>query len=898
MKVCFGEELTMIPSDHRSDRSDWIEGDGTMNATITTLIVTALLVSGTVFGCRKSPEQTDTAETPKAEAVRSQADEPEAKVDPPDAPAKQRTTKPNANEEKKQDITTAGTIPGKYHNQHDYGEYLDFRADGALYWRQDARGLRIADTYEEKACKWSMDGNEIMIVGPQGKVTRGTTQTSGISVSGKLWIRHEEIVQKDKVISDTIPGTYVLRVESDGTNRMTSNALVFSEDGKVIELVNGTWTMRNDRVKFYQGHERVGDSDIVDDTSLGGVSKQEDAERLIERQLDIALWSDYVSLEQFTPMGSVRFDKDGTYLGRTFKSTTLNPYLATLRNVNYGHSTFGGEWEVRGDKVTLNESSRRFLGRDSELQEAQVTRDSIDGLTVLTRVDRGVSTYAIPRLVKTIGAWPLAEVKSSGTILWSRYVPSEGGAESEVVKFKKDGTFECASINADGNEVQNTGFAGKWTRRAADIDFRDIRATDSMEYHNSSLGNGSVRATSIMIHNWGTQARYFVKRNGASVIGRESRKVTLWNSYGSDLQLRTDGTFSRKNAIGTWKVENEYIVIDVKFPSERHPSNLECRLSGDNNVAFGMEVGNSTCRFTRQQAAGPVGSSAANSQDSAESTSEVHLEHILAACVEYGAKHYQFPPSLQTLVTLNYLPAATIESPRKPKDFDGPSYVYIPGYEPDVTGENVIAYENPAFLSGQEPIPVGLFTRTEDTIRQDTIEYSVEAMSRQDFLHILEATYYHFHAEMPQATTLGLPEPNYHVRDYGRIVDKKDAQAMNEILAQLELAAGICYHVFVVDTAGGVPIEQFSGECAKKWHLNENTHEKWLLFVIAVDDKQYHFEVGSGMREFVPLCTQVAKDILEPTFKKSSYGEGIYKASTEVARGIANKQGVTLSERP
>jgi hypothetical protein len=96
----------------------------------------------------------------------------------------------------------------------------------------------------------------------------------------------------------------------------------------------------------------------------------------------------------------------------------------------------------------------------------------------------------------------------------------------------------------------------------------------------------------------------------------------------------------------------------------------------------------------------------------------------------------KFPPNLEELVEKVELSPRTLESPRKPKGFTGPSYIYITGQNTSMVPQNILVYENPEYCS--EKINV-LFMDTH-----------VSAMSRDEFLHELGATYKRLGREMPK----------------------------------------------------------------------------------------------------------------------------------------------------
>jgi len=94
----------------------------------------------------------------------------------------------------------------------------------------------------------------------------------------------------------------------------------------------------------------------------------------------------------------------------------------------------------------------------------------------------------------------------------------------------------------------------------------------------------------------------------------------------------------------------------------------------------------------------------------------------------------KFPSNLEQAKKY-YGDAKILESPRKPKDFEGPSYIYIPDQPQTADPQNVLAYENPEF--GQEKVLV-LF-----------LDGHVQAMTHDDFQSELEATYERLGRDMP-----------------------------------------------------------------------------------------------------------------------------------------------------
>jgi len=119
-----------------------------------------------------------------------------------------------------------------------------------------------------------------------------------------------------------------------------------------------------------------------------------------------------------------------------------------------------------------------------------------------------------------------------------------------------------------------------------------------------------------------------------------------------------------------------------------------------------------------------------------------NVKDICIGCITYADAHKgKIPNSLEDIKP--YMKGGTLpESPRKPKDFDGPSYVYVEA----LAGKNfnefkrpfeyVIVYENPAFC--QDEISVGF------------LDVHILKMTLPAFRQALEDTYKKLGVPMPE----------------------------------------------------------------------------------------------------------------------------------------------------
>ena len=121
----------------------------------------------------------------------------------------------------------------------------------------------------------------------------------------------------------------------------------------------------------------------------------------------------------------------------------------------------------------------------------------------------------------------------------------------------------------------------------------------------------------------------------------------------------------------------------------------------------------------------------------------MHVRDIRRACLKYAEGHeWRIPKSLEEVTP--YLGGGRVpESPRKPADYDGPSYIYVKALGGRDMGElestfdkYVIVYENPFFCG--DDISVGFLAGR------------VEKMTSAAFRQALEDTYKKLGVPMPE----------------------------------------------------------------------------------------------------------------------------------------------------
>lgn len=117
-------------------------------------------------------------------------------------------------------------------------------------------------------------------------------------------------------------------------------------------------------------------------------------------------------------------------------------------------------------------------------------------------------------------------------------------------------------------------------------------------------------------------------------------------------------------------------------------------------------------------------------------TSATNLSGIGQAIRYYAEEHNdKFPSNLRELVEKAKLSPEALGSRMKPKDFQGPSYIYIAGQDLSMYPGNFVAFENPEFCT--------------EGVNVLHLDGHVEWMKPEIFMEELEATYQRLDRQMP-----------------------------------------------------------------------------------------------------------------------------------------------------
>lgn len=125
---------------------------------------------------------------------------------------------------------------------------------------------------------------------------------------------------------------------------------------------------------------------------------------------------------------------------------------------------------------------------------------------------------------------------------------------------------------------------------------------------------------------------------------------------------------------------------------------------------------------------------------------------------------------------------------------------------------------------------------------------------------------------LPVVLLGAVPTIDRPVVDTSGRLSSSDREAVATGLVRLRQETGVQMAVLMVDTTGGVPIEDYSIQAARAWRGGEQGRDNGLLLVLAVGDRRQRLEVGYGLEEFLPDgAARTLLDAQGPLLRQGDY---------------------------
>lgn len=135
-----------------------------------------------------------------------------------------------------------------------------------------------------------------------------------------------------------------------------------------------------------------------------------------------------------------------------------------------------------------------------------------------------------------------------------------------------------------------------------------------------------------------------------------------------------------------------------------------------------------------------------------------------------------------------------------------------------------------------------------------------------------------------------------YVNDYTNTLKQSTKDYIVSLGKEIEYKTGAQSVVVVMDSLNGYDIESYAYALFNQWGIGERGENNGLLILIAIEDRQWKVEVGTGLEGAITdiYSAKVMEEYAVPYFKKNKYDDGIILAYSAYADSIAREYRVSL----
>jgi uncharacterized protein len=146
-----------------------------------------------------------------------------------------------------------------------------------------------------------------------------------------------------------------------------------------------------------------------------------------------------------------------------------------------------------------------------------------------------------------------------------------------------------------------------------------------------------------------------------------------------------------------------------------------------------------------------------------------------------------------------------------------------------------------------------------------------------------------------KASAQEAPNPRSYVSDFAEVLSSSTKAHLTALSEEVDQQAGAQIVVSTVKSLDGRSIADFSIDLATQLGVGPAHSERAVLILLAVEDRQYKFEVGPGLEAILPDSKTAAfgREAM-PYLRQANYDAALSVMSRGVAEVIAQDRGITL----
>jgi uncharacterized protein len=139
-------------------------------------------------------------------------------------------------------------------------------------------------------------------------------------------------------------------------------------------------------------------------------------------------------------------------------------------------------------------------------------------------------------------------------------------------------------------------------------------------------------------------------------------------------------------------------------------------------------------------------------------------------------------------------------------------------------------------------------------------------------------------------------KPRGYVNDFAEVLSSSTKAQLTALCEEVDQKAQAQIAVSTVKSLDGRSIEDFSIDLATQRGMGPEQSERGVLILLAVEDRQYRFEVGHGIEPILPdgKTGSFGREAM-PYLWQANYDAALLLMSRRVADVIAQDRGITLT---
>src|SRR5262245_50846082 len=143
------------------------------------------------------------------------------------------------------------------------------------------------------------------------------------------------------------------------------------------------------------------------------------------------------------------------------------------------------------------------------------------------------------------------------------------------------------------------------------------------------------------------------------------------------------------------------------------------------------------------------------------------------------------------------------------------------------------------------------------------------------------------------------PAPTSFVTDTAGFLSPATVSALDRRLESYERETGHQILVYIGQTTGGTPIEDWAVRAFEKWKVGRKGIDDGLVLFIMAQDRRLRIEVGYGLEGQVPdiLAGRIINDVIVPRIQSGNRDEAV-TAGVEAITSTIGGQGLPAPEGP